>query len=261
MRAGGHPRVQGDPPGVATHDLHDDDAAVGRGRREEPVDALGGEADGGVEPERRRGLVEVVVDRLRHADHPQPVAEQMMPDGERAVTADRDEGVDPGLVEATEQLVGAIDLDPRTVVLLDGVRRRVALVGRADDGAAEVRDPAHGLATELDESVAVVVVGKEQAVEAVADSDHVPPAVECRQRHRTDHRVQPRRIAAAGADRHTSNLFHPTRQYVTFRYGARCFIERSPGEPVRSVRSGSGPERTRFVRGRGRNEPNRLQPC
>ena len=80
--------------------------------------------------------------------------------------------------------MGAIDLDPRPVALLDGVRGGVALVRRADDRAAEVGDPTHGLAAQLDEPVAVVVLGEEQPVEPVADPDHVPAAIAGGERHR-----------------------------------------------------------------------------
>ena len=63
--------AEGDPPGVAAHHLDDEHPAVRRRRREQAVDAVGGEAHRGVEAERRRRLVEVVVDRLGHADEAQ----------------------------------------------------------------------------------------------------------------------------------------------------------------------------------------------
>ena len=71
--------------------------------------------DGGVEAERRRRLVEVVVDRLGHADDPQPGVVQAVGDRQRAVAADRDQGVDVVRLEQPDELVGAVDLDPRAV--------------------------------------------------------------------------------------------------------------------------------------------------
>ena len=44
------------------------------GRRVQAVDRLAGDVQRGIEPERHVGGAEVVVDRLRHADHVQPSA-------------------------------------------------------------------------------------------------------------------------------------------------------------------------------------------
>ena len=46
----------------------------------------------------------------------------------------------PASSKRDEQLVGPIDLEPRSVALLHRVGGRVALVGRADDRATEVGD-------------------------------------------------------------------------------------------------------------------------
>ena len=59
------------------------------------VDRLGRDVDGGVEAEGVVGAVEVVVDRLRHADDRQVVlGEEPRRDAERVLAADRDERVD-----------------------------------------------------------------------------------------------------------------------------------------------------------------------
>src|SRR5450631_28782 len=62
-------RIQSDPPGIATHYLHDHDAPVRVGRRVQPVYALRSEADGGLKSKRQHGRFKVVVDCLRHANH------------------------------------------------------------------------------------------------------------------------------------------------------------------------------------------------
>src|SRR5437762_2918651 len=59
--ATGHAGVGGDPAGVAAHDLADHDPVVGLGRGVEPVDGVGGDLDGGVEPEGEVGGRQVVV--------------------------------------------------------------------------------------------------------------------------------------------------------------------------------------------------------
>ena len=111
MGTGGDARLEGDPPGVATHHLDDDHPAVRRRRGEQPVDALRGEAHRRVEAERLDRLVEVVVDRLRHADDAQAGLVETLGDVQRAVAADRHEGVDVADGEQLDELVGAIDLD------------------------------------------------------------------------------------------------------------------------------------------------------
>ena len=107
--------LERDPSGVAAHHLDDDHPAVRRRRREQPIDAFGGEPDGGVEAEGGGGLFEVVVDRLRHTDHPHARLVQVVADRQRAVTADRDQGVDAVLGELLEQVRRAVLLDPGAV--------------------------------------------------------------------------------------------------------------------------------------------------
>ena len=66
--AAGEAGVARDPARVAAHDLADDDAVVRLGRRVQAVDRLGRDLHRGLKAEREVGRVEVVVDRLRHAD-------------------------------------------------------------------------------------------------------------------------------------------------------------------------------------------------
>ena len=63
------PLMHGDPAGVAAHHLDDHDAVVRLGGRVQPVDRFGRDGDRRVEAERVVRAGEVVVDRLRHADH------------------------------------------------------------------------------------------------------------------------------------------------------------------------------------------------
>ena len=62
------PAHERDPAGVAAHRLDDDDPVVRLGGRVAAVDRVGRDRDGGVEAEGVVGAVQVVVDRLRHAD-------------------------------------------------------------------------------------------------------------------------------------------------------------------------------------------------
>ena len=66
--AAGQAGVQRDPAGVPAHHLDDQRAVVRLGGGVQPVDRLHRDVDRGVEAERVVGGVEVVVDRLGHAD-------------------------------------------------------------------------------------------------------------------------------------------------------------------------------------------------
>ena len=66
--AAGHARVERDPARIAAHHLDDHDPAVRFRGRVQPIDGVGRERHGGVEPETVRRADDVVVDRLGHAD-------------------------------------------------------------------------------------------------------------------------------------------------------------------------------------------------
>ena len=188
--------MQRDPPGVASHDLHDHHALVALGRGMDLVDRFSGRLDCGVESERELGPADVVIDRLGNAYHRNPLlAEQPLRDAERAVAADRDEGVDAFFVERGNQLVGPIVLAGRAVGALSLPAERVAAVGRAEDGAAQVGNAADGVRVERHDAVLV-----QQPVVAAPDADAFPAAVERGEHGPADHGVQPRGVAAAGGD-------------------------------------------------------------
>ena len=90
----GDARGDGDPADVVTHDLDDHDAVVRLRRGVHPVERLGGDADRGVEADRAVGAPDVVVDRLRGADHPDTGLGELPGGREGAVAADADERLD-----------------------------------------------------------------------------------------------------------------------------------------------------------------------
>ena len=158
--AAGETGVEGDPAGVAAHHLDDQDPVVAVGGGVEPVDRLHRDVDRGVEAEGVVGGAEVVVDRLRHADHVEPVL-GVQPRGraQRVLAADRDQAVDPGRLE-----VGG---DPRRAVVVgEGVGPR-----GAEDRAAAGQDAAHLGHPERR------AVGLQRAAPAVAVADELVPVV------------------------------------------------------------------------------------
>ena len=74
-------RVERDPARVAPHHLDDHDAVVRLGGRVEPVDRVGRERHGGVEPEAVGRADDVVVDRLRDADDRNAALVEVVRDG------------------------------------------------------------------------------------------------------------------------------------------------------------------------------------
>ena len=153
--AAGEAGVAGDPAGVAAHHLDDDHAVVRLRGRVQAVDRVGRDLHRGLEAEREVGAGEVVVDRLRDADDAHAVVHQPPGHAERVLAADRDQRVDPLLVEHGLELLEA-------ALLLVGVRPR-----RAEDRAAAVQDAARVLVRERGAS------RRQHAGPAVAEADEV----------------------------------------------------------------------------------------
>ena len=110
VRSPGDSGVEGDPAGVAAHDLDDEDAVMALGRRVQAIDRLGGNLQRRVEAEGEIGGAEVVVDRLRHADDRQSrFGVEALRDPERVLASDGDEGVEPlsgeGLPDALDPVL------------------------------------------------------------------------------------------------------------------------------------------------------------
>ena len=207
VRAAGQAAVQRDPSGVAAHDLADQRAVVALGRGVEPVDGLGGDADGGVEAEGVVGRAEVVVDRLRDADHAHDaVVLQLVGDPEGVLAADGDQRVD------LQRLDGRPDPVQPAV---DFVRVRPA---GAEHRAAAGQQPTHGLDVERDD------VGIHRAAPSVAEADEVVTVdLDALADDGTDDRIQARAVSAAGqhADSHIGRLARPARARAR-DFGHQC---------------------------------------
>ncbi len=198
--APGDARVQGDPAGVAAHHLHHHHPLVALGGAVQAVQALGGERHGGVEAERGEGLVQVVVDGLGHPHHPQPLLRQGVGDGQGAVAAHRDQGVQFPPGEEFQDLVGAVHLPHGAVGHAQGEAQGIAPVGGAQDGAAQVGDAPHPVPGEADHAAVLVALREEDAVEPFPDAVAFPAPVHGGQHHGADDGVQPRGVSPAGAD-------------------------------------------------------------
>ena len=67
--AAGDAAISRDPAGIASHHFHHDHAIVRLGRRMHPVNGFGGHIHGGVEAEGEVGARQIIVNRLRNANH------------------------------------------------------------------------------------------------------------------------------------------------------------------------------------------------
>ena len=127
------------------------------GGRVQAVDRVGRDLHRGVEAEREVGAGDVVVDRLRHADHRQPVLVQPAGDAHRVLAADRDDRVEAVLPHGR--------LHP-----LDAVLVAVGVVARGgEDRAAERQDPGDGAHVERH----VAALGEPRV--AAPQADHLVP--------------------------------------------------------------------------------------
>jgi hypothetical protein len=80
-------------------------------------------------------------------------------------------------LKRANQFIRPIDLPDAAIVILDGIMQGVVTIGCPDNGPAEVRNPAHPVAREPDQSAIDVLLGKEQSVIPIADSVAFPVAL------------------------------------------------------------------------------------
>ena len=95
VRPAGNSGAQGQPAGPMPHDFGDDDAVMAVRRAVQPVNRFGGNAECGVEANRRVGAGDVVINGLGEGDDVEAIPDQAQRVFVRATAADADEGVQP----------------------------------------------------------------------------------------------------------------------------------------------------------------------
>jgi hypothetical protein len=201
VASAGQAGLQRDPAGVSTHHLDDHHPVMGLRRRAEAIDRVGRGSDGRVEPERQVGRRQIVVDRLRHADHRDAELLETQADPHRAVAADHDERVDLVPSDALDDVGGAVD-DHLLAVDHRPEGERVATIARAEDRAALGQDAPHVLAGQRPDAVR-----EDEALETVEDAEDLPVVVGLGRLHEgADHGVQARAVAAGRQDADPSQL-------------------------------------------------------
>jgi hypothetical protein len=120
---------------------------------------------------------------------------QPIGDAQGTVAADGDESVGADLLDVGHDLVGTIHQGRGAIFLFNWPVEGVAAVDRAQDGAAEVGDAAHGAWCQVDQPIGEAV---HEPVVAAADAGDLPAAGVGGQDRRADDGVQTGRVAAAG---------------------------------------------------------------
>ena len=148
----------------------------------EPVDRVGGHLHRGREPDARVGARQVVVDRLRDADHRHALGRHVGGGAHRPLAADRDQGVDAEVRERPA--------DPFDALLMVRVR-----AGGSEDRSAAVQDPLDGRRGELED------VPVHDAAPTLSEPEDLEPVYADRRSHdRADRRVQAGRVSAGRED-------------------------------------------------------------
>ncbi len=170
---------------MTTHALDHHHATVRIRGAAQAVHRAGRDLDRREEPEREVGGCEIVVDRLRHADHWHAVlAVQTLSRAERALPADRDQRVEPMLAQGLEHL-----RHQHGGVVLGVVIRIVP-------AAAEQRPALDQQQLEVDVEQRARPI-RNQAAPAVAKADELDIGGEQSPGQTADRGVEPRGIAAA----------------------------------------------------------------
>ncbi len=155
---------------------------------------LGHHRDRGVEPEGELGGGQVVVDRLRHADHGEAGFGELERDAERAVAADADERVDPERDERRARPLDDRGVEHAPIAERD-LHREAAAV-RGSENRAAAADDARGVLPVED----LRRLRVQQALEAVGEADDRQVAARRGTVNGADDGVQTGRVAAAGDD-------------------------------------------------------------
>ncbi|SKU46622.1 Uncharacterised protein [Mycobacteroides abscessus subsp. abscessus] len=90
---------------MPTHHLDQHDPLMGFGCAVQPVDCLGGDGQRRIESECDIGAIDIVIDGLGHPDHGNVLVGQPAGGGEGAFSADRDQHIDPVVVEGLLDLI------------------------------------------------------------------------------------------------------------------------------------------------------------
>ncbi len=181
IRSARNSRVPGDPTSMTTHDLNDEDAMMALCRGVKPINRLGRDHHGGVEPERVIGRAQIVVDGLGYPDHGETARRKFGRYSQRVLSPDDDKGLYAKPAYGVEH--------PALTIL---GRVRIGPTG-SKDGPASRQDTADG------RHVQRHGIPFQEAAPAVTEPyKFITMDLDAFADNRPDDRIQTRAIAAAG---------------------------------------------------------------
>ena len=86
-----------------------------------------------------------------------------------------------------------------------GYLKWIPAIGGANDRSPQMRDAAHLVAGEVDQSAIHILLGHQQSIVAVADAVHFPTAPDASNYRCADDRIQPGCVTTAGGNGNLAN--------------------------------------------------------
>jgi hypothetical protein len=191
------------------------------------VQAVGRHLDRRGVADRDLGQADIVVDGLGDADQLDPaLLGEAAQNGQRAVAADADQGIEIERAVALDDLVAAVD----AAAIVERIIEGVAPVRGAEDRAGH---PEQGAVEEREVKLLRLDGTGHEAGGALVDADHLPAvALDRPVGHGADHGVQPRAIAAAGQDADPFDLRHGRLRWAGLVSQSRGSVSGKRPEPA-----------------------------
>ena len=122
----------------------------------------------------------------------QPLAVQLVEEGQAPPANDRDQGVDLRVPQRLQQPIGFVHLLHHAVFIDPADMEGIDHPGLAQDGSSVQLETLDQIPAEGHQSTLGVAIGMKQAGESVPDADHLPPQLVRRQCRALEHGVHPR---------------------------------------------------------------------
>ncbi len=125
---------------------------------------------------------------------------QLEQDAQRVRVHDGNDGVDPLLLDESEQFVRSINLLDCVLRVNRADLERIGPRRRAEDAAGRSRQAFQQRRRKPKQTALLVALGKQQSLVAVANTNELPAQFSRRENGPGEHGVEPRHVAAAEVD-------------------------------------------------------------
>ena len=150
--------------------------------------------------ERHHRAVQIIVNRFRNTNHAQTFFGKHIRNFHRTVATNRNQRIQFVQFKRAHQFIRTVNQFHLAIFALDGIAQRIVAIRRAQNRAAEMRNPAHAFARQTHQPAVNIMLGQKQTIETITNAVHFPPVIDCGKRRRANHRIQTGRVAAAGTD-------------------------------------------------------------